>query len=110
MLLRCGGQRRRFTMASEKSGAAGMEAYLYDNSWQRARERLDMLGEFLDPGTIRHLERLGVDKGWQCWEVGGGGGSIAAWLCRRVGGVGRVAATDIDTRFLAALNEPNLEV
>jgi SAM-dependent methyltransferase len=95
---------------AEKSGAAGTETYLLDNAWQRARERLDMLGVFLDPGTIRHLERLGVDKGWQCWEVGGGGGSIAAWLCRRVGRSGRVVATDIDTRFLTALEEPNLEV
>src|SRR5262245_56024334 len=97
-------------MTSEKSGAASTETYLLDNSWQRARERLDLLGACLDPVTIRHFERLGVAKGWQCWEVGGGGGSIAAWLCRRVGGAGRVVATDIDPRFLAALKEPNLEV
>jgi ubiquinone/menaquinone biosynthesis C-methylase UbiE len=97
-------------MTSEKSGSAGTETYLLDNSWERARERLGMLGAFLDPGTIRHLEGLGVDEGWRCWEVGGGGGSIAAWLCRRVGQSGRVVATDIDPRFLAALEEPNLEV
>jgi len=97
-------------MTSEQPGAVGTDTYLLDNAWQRARERLDMLGAFLDPGTIRHLDRLGVDEGWQCWEVGGGGGSIAAWLCRRVGGGGRVVATDIDPRFLVALKEPNLEV
>src|SRR5262245_6002619 len=93
-------------MTSEKSGATGTETYLLDNAWQRARERLDMLGAFLDPVTIRHLEGLRVDEGWQCWEVGGGGGSIAAWLCRRGGRSGRVVATVIDTRFLTALEEP----
>jgi hypothetical protein len=29
-----------------------------------------------DPGTIRHLEQLGVGLGWRCLEVGAGGGSI----------------------------------
>ena len=43
-------------------------------------------------------------------EVGGGGGSIAAWLCRQVGPAGRVVATDINTRFLEALDCANLEV
>src|SRR5262249_47704966 len=46
---------------------------------------------------------------WHCLEVGGGGGSVAAWLCDRVGDGGRVVATDIDTRFLDALNRPNPE-
>jgi len=64
----------------------------------------------LDPGTIRHLETLGVRAGWQCLEVGGGGGSIADWLCRRVGPDGHVLTTDLDTRFLAVLDQPNLEV
>jgi SAM-dependent methyltransferase len=97
-------------MTSEKMGRGDPQTYLLDNSWERARERLDMLGAFLDPATIRHLGKLGVDKGWHCWEVGGGGGSIAEWLCRRVGPSGRVVATDIDPRFLRALQEPNLEV
>lgn len=39
-----------------------------------------------------------------------GGGSIAAWLCQRVGPQGTVLATDIDTRFVEALNYPNLTV
>ena len=32
------------------------------------------------------------------------------WLSRRVGGTGRVLATDLDTRFLAGLKRGNLEV
>jgi SAM-dependent methyltransferase len=63
-----------------------------------------------DPGTTRHLNDLGVAPGWQCLELGGGGGSIAAWLCARVGPTGRVVATDLDTRFLEAIDCPRLEV
>ena len=49
-------------------------------------------------------------SGWHCLEVGGGGGSIAAWLAARVGSAGRVLVTDIDPRFLESLQVPNLEV
>jgi len=69
-----------------------------------------LLETTLDPGTIRHLEALGIGAGWHCLEVGGGGGSITEWLCQRVGATGRVLATDIDTRFLDALDYPNLTV
>src|SRR5712692_22050 len=37
-------------------------------------------------------------------------GAIAQWLCRQAGAGGHVLATDIDTRFLEALTEPNLEL
>ena len=87
-----------------------MNDYLLDNAWQQQRERLAGLEAWFDPGTIRHLEALGVGPGWRCLEVGGGGGSIAAWLSRRVAPDGQVLATDLDTRFLDALREPNLEV
>jgi hypothetical protein len=40
----------------------------------------------------------------------GGGGSIAEWLCRQVGGSGHVVATDLEPRFLEAINLSNLEV
>lgn len=87
-----------------------MGAYSFDNAWENARQRLRGLEAGSDPGTIRHLETLGVGDGWHCLEIGGGGGSIAEWLCRRVGRTGHVVATDIDTRFLEALDYPNLEV
>ncbi len=76
----------------------------------QARERLRSIEAMADPGTIRHLEARGVVEGWYCLEIGGGGGSIAAWLCQRVGSKGHVVATDLDTRFLEALDYPNLEV
>jgi SAM-dependent methyltransferase len=84
--------------------------YAFDNAWEQARERLAWLESAYDPGTTRHLDALGVGAGWHCLEVGGGGGSTAAWLCRRVGATGRVLATDLDTRFLDALDYPNLTV
>lgn len=84
--------------------------YRFDNAWLQTRERLAALEGQLDPGTIRHFDVLGVGDGWHCLEVGGGGGSITEWLCRRVGPAGRVVATDINTRFLEALDFGNLEV
>jgi hypothetical protein len=74
------------------------------------RQRLAALEALLDPGTIRHLDALGTGEGWRCLEVGAGGGSIAAWLARRVGPDGYVLATDLDLRYLEALAAPNLGV
>ena len=85
------------------------ERYAFDNEWLAGRERLAAAEQLLDPGTFRNLELLGVGEGWQCLEVGAGGGSVARWLCNKVGGNGRVTATDIDTRFLDAAGEQNLE-
>jgi len=85
-------------------------AYLFDNAAQQTSTRFNALPALFDPETIRHLSELGVGAGWRCLEIGGGGGSIAQWLSERVGPVGRVLATDIDTRFLETLGRPNLEV
>ncbi|MET0145354.1 MAG: methyltransferase domain-containing protein [Ilumatobacteraceae bacterium] len=49
-----------------------------------------------DAVTCRHLDALGVGAGWRCWDVGGGGPSIPAWMAGRVGPLGRVLATGID--------------
>ena len=51
-----------------------------------------------------------MGEGWSCLEVGAGGGSMAEWLCARVGPTGSVTATDLDTRFLDALELDNLTV
>ena len=63
-----------------------------------------------DAATIRYLEEIGVSTGWRCLEVGGGGGTIAEWMCRRVGTAGHVVATDLDTRLMEAIDSPNIEV
>jgi SAM-dependent methyltransferase len=84
--------------------------YRLDNSWDKARQRLEGLEAMSDRGTIRHLEELGVGAGWNCLEAGAGGGSITRWLADRVAPDGRVLAVDINTRFVDDLRKPNLEV
>jgi SAM-dependent methyltransferase len=86
------------------------ETYAFQNAVAMQRRRLAALEALLDPGTIHHLDARGVAPGWRCLEVGAGGGSIAAWLCDRVGPTGSVVATDLDTTVLEELVRPNLEV
>jgi SAM-dependent methyltransferase len=81
--------------------------YIYDPSLEDERTRLRALEAVLDPGTIRVLETIGVEKTWRCLEVGGGGGSVTRWFCEHTG---RVVATDLNTRFLDEIDAPNLEV
>lgn len=85
-------------------------AYLLDNAGREAPARFAALSAMFDSGTIRHLEARGIAPGWHCWEVGGGGGSIATWLAGRVGPAGRVLVTDIDPRFLEPMKSTNLEI
>lgn len=84
--------------------------YIYDASSADELTRLQALERLNDPATIAHLEATGVGPGWRCLEVGGGAGSIARWLCERVGPEGRVVATDLDVRFLELIEAENLEV
>jgi ubiquinone/menaquinone biosynthesis C-methylase UbiE len=66
-------------------------------------ERLAHLTAKNDRGTMRLLERVGVTAGWRCLELGAGSGSIARWLCDKVGPKGSVVSVDVDTRFHCAL-------
>ena len=84
--------------------------YLFDNSGERAEARFRDLSALYDARTIYYLNQRGIEEGWSCLEVGGGGGSITSWLCARVGVAGRVLATDIEPRFLQVLPFANLEV
>jgi ubiquinone/menaquinone biosynthesis C-methylase UbiE len=84
--------------------------YVFDNTQELAELRYRELSELYDAQTIRHIELRGIQGGWSCLEVGAGGGSIASWLCRRVGNSGCVLATDIEPRFLQTLSFGNLEV
>ena len=84
--------------------------YIFDNAWLQARARMQAAESYLDPWTTAQFERIGVTTGWSCLEAGAGTGSVADWLCRRVGTDGHVLALDIDTRFVEAIDHPNLEV
>jgi SAM-dependent methyltransferase len=84
--------------------------YAYDNARAAQGERLRTLEALFDRGTTAELDARGVGRGWNCLEVGAGGGSIALWLADRVAPDGTVVATDLDTTVLEGLSHPNLEV
>lgn len=84
--------------------------YVFPNAAPQAAARLRALADVFDPGTMRHLESRGVASGWSCLEVGGGLGTMARWLSDRVGPLGQVLATDIDTCHLEHIRLPNVRV
>ncbi len=83
--------------------------YIFDTAWQAELERLRALETIWDGYSRHNLEATGLATGWRCLEVGAGAGSIARWLCDRVGAQGSVVATDTDVRFLDSA-QSNLEV
>lgn len=72
------------------------------------------MAEVSDGWTQLVLGRLGLQRGWRCWEVGAGSGTVAVWLAEQVfdpsldGGQVQVLATDVDMRFLERLKRPGL--
>lgn len=87
-----------------------MSEYVFDQAWERERDRLRGLEFVYDGATVRFLAELGVAEGWSCLEVGCGAGAVALWLADRVGTTGRVVASDLDTRFIDGHGRTNLEV
>lgn len=85
-------------------------SYQFDHQWQKERARLAALEATFDPWSQRAVRTTGPKRGWRCLEVGGGGGSMAEWLCELVGPEGEVVATDVETKFLRAIKAENLKV
>ncbi len=83
--------------------------YLFTHEDKAEREHLAAIEAGLDRVTIECLEKIGVGEGWRCLEIGAGAGSIAEWFCRRVGPNGKVVATELQTKFLEAINAPKAE-
>lgn len=79
------------------------------NAWGDERRRLASAQATYDPATFRHLDELGIGAGMRCLEVGGGGGSIAAFMAARVGPTGSVVVTDLDLGLLDGCDLPNVE-
>ncbi|MDG6107048.1 class I SAM-dependent methyltransferase [Dactylosporangium aurantiacum] len=77
--------------------------------WHGERERLVAMAEVADGTTRRVLQDLGLRPHWDCLEVGAGAGTVAAWLAGQVPD-GSVLATDVDTRWLRAIDAPTLRV
>jgi SAM-dependent methyltransferase len=89
----------------------GDDGYLWGNQHSEEERRLRLLEGLADARSFRLLAEAGVTDGWDCAELGAGGGSVAGWLSDRVGIDGRVMAVDLYARFLAPLSERlNLEV
>jgi SAM-dependent methyltransferase len=84
-------------------------SYVFAPERDAGSARFAALADLYDAATIRHIEALGIDRGAACLEVGGGGGSIARWLSRRVT-PGRVVVTDLDPSLLESLGLPDVEV
>src|SRR5262249_44149957 len=74
---------------------------IFDNAAEpETAERFASLDALYNFRTFRFLETAGIGPGWHCLEVGGGSGSVAAWMADRVGPSGYVLVTDIDPRFI----------
>ena len=72
--------------------------------------RLCALERVWDENTCSLLgQRVAVQRGWRCLELGAGAGSIARWLADRVGPSGSVVAADLNCRFLVDMPS-NVEV
>jgi SAM-dependent methyltransferase len=87
-----------------------MNTYVFDQGWQKERDRLAGIESLYDSNSTQRLADLGVSDGWHCLEVGFGAGGVALWLAARVGSTGRVVATDLDPRFLDRHGRANLDV
>lgn len=86
-------------------------SYVFDQTAHTAElERLSLLETVFDGATRRALVDAGAAAGSRLLEVGAGAGSIAAWMSQIVGPGGRVAAVDVNTRFLAQLPRDNVDV
>ncbi len=68
-------------------------------------ERLQKWGRFWEPEAEAMLDRIGVQPGWRCLDLGCGPMGIVAALSRRAGPTGRVVAADINPKQLAAARE-----
>src|SRR6476660_9881540 len=97
-------------LETSENPSVSKSSYLLDNAARQTPDRFDALSALFDRGSIQYLEDRGVGSGWNCLEVGGGGGSMAAWLAARVGPTGHVLVTDLNPCYLGHLKSSNLEV
>ena len=99
------------TTASASPADAGKQPnYTLPNSWELADQRLQLLEDISNPRTFAMLTRLGINKGWNCLDIGSGKGGVADWMRVKVGETGSVTATDINIDFLNKIKKPGLKV
>jgi SAM-dependent methyltransferase len=81
--------------------------YVLDQGFAEERARLSGMEALWDPGTQALLDELGIGPGWQCLEVGAGGGSMVEWMASRGA---HVTAIDIDIRYIEHLASDSITV
>ncbi len=64
-------------------------------------ERLEIQSAAMAPDAAVLLDRIGVEPGWACLDLGCGPGGITALMKQRAGDAGRVVGLDADPVFLA---------
>ena len=69
------------------------------------RARLRVLARVMAAGTEALFQRVGIEEGAACLDVGCGGGDVSVHLARRVGPNGQVLGLDLDPVTLAAARE-----
>ena len=92
------------------NSAVSRSHYPFDNAAPQAGDRFATLATLYDEVTRRHLDRFGIGAGWNCLEVGAGGGSVAGFMSERVGPAGHVVATDINIDWMAGSLPANVEL
>jgi len=98
----------------DRDGAERYGEHVLGAASTAEERRLDAMAEVADGWTQLVVGRLGLQRGWRCWEVGAGSGTVAVWLAEQVfdpsldGGQVQVLATDVDMRFLERLKRPGL--
>lgn len=86
------------------------QRYIFNTAEAGEYQRLLDQAYVWDRLTFRRLGEIGVGKGWRCLEIGAGSGTVVRWLADRVGPTGHVVATDLETKWLRAIEVPNVEV
>ncbi|MEO3977808.1 class I SAM-dependent methyltransferase [Streptomyces sp. CAU 1734] len=97
-------------MTKALPGSAVARPYVFAESGDGERERLELLARLLDPMHRRALSLAGMRAGLRCLELGSGTGTVATWMAGQVGAGGSVLATDINLSFLQDLRHPRLAV
>jgi ubiquinone/menaquinone biosynthesis C-methylase UbiE len=78
-----------------------LDNYLLANA-EAELERLRLQARVWDPEAEALLDRIGVQPGWRCLDLGCGAMGILGPLSRRVGPGGQVVGVDIDSQQIAA--------
>jgi SAM-dependent methyltransferase len=87
-------------------GSSIFEGHAEDREYHRLR----MIESANDPATIALLQRIGIQPGWTCLELGPGAGSILQWLGAQVGANGMVIGIDKKTTYLQEFSTPPYDI